>query len=188
MADESKNPENPGNADSPRIPEAPGIPEAPETAESPGNPEALEAQEKPGSPEAPDNPALAILLKLEARLNLLAGELEAVRGRLAYVEGRLVQVEGRLAHLEAERDALLAPDTLMKQAIEYALDIAGIGPPLTSGEDEDALAELVRQIKARRMGIHVLSDEERAALEAAWRQGVASQEEVAAFLRRRRMG
>jgi hypothetical protein len=50
------------------------------------------------------------------------------------------------------------------------------------------MVELVRQIWARRTCVHVLSDEERAALEEAWRQGVVSQEEVAAFLRRRGMG
>jgi hypothetical protein len=132
-------------------------------------------------PENTENPALLMLLQLEARLNGLAGELEAVRSRLAFVEDRL-------ALLEAERAAIMAPDTLMQQAIDYALEVTALSPPLSAGEDEDVLAEIVQHIRARRTCVHVLSEEERVALEEAWRHGIASQEEVAAFLKRRGIG
>jgi hypothetical protein len=51
-------------------------------------------------------------------------------------------------------------------------------------EDQDELVEVVREIKARRSGIYVLSDEESTALEEALRSGGASDEEVAAFWKR----
>jgi hypothetical protein len=51
-------------------------------------------------------------------------------------------------------------------------------------EDQDELAELAREIEARRTGVYALSDEERAALDDALRSGVASDEEVAAFWKR----
>jgi hypothetical protein len=124
--------------------------------------------------DEPENPALVMLLRLEARVDGLAQELHRVKGRLAYVESRL-------ARLETEYSAIVAGEPA-------GLDFPGIAPPLSAGEDEDAMVELVRQIWARRTCVHVLSDEERAALEEAWRQGVVSQEEVAAFLRRRGMG
>jgi hypothetical protein len=129
----------------------------------------------------PEHPALLMLLRLEGRLNSLAGELEGVRSRLAYVEDRL-------ARLEAERAAIMAPDTLMQQAIEYALEVSALSPPLSAREDEDMLEEIVRQLRGRRTAIHVLSEAERNALEEAWRNGVASQEEVEAFLKRRGIG
>jgi chromosome segregation ATPase len=128
--------------------------------------------------DEPQHPALVMLLKLEARLNSLADELGAVRGRLAYVEGRLAQVQARLERLEAERDALLARDSIMDGAVEYwPLDVPEIAPSLLPGEDQEELAELVRRIMARRTHVHVLSDVEKAALEAGWRNdSVASQE------------
>jgi len=51
-------------------------------------------------------------------------------------------------------------------------------------EDQEELVEVAREIEARRTGVHVLSDAERAALEEALRSGVASEEEGAAFWRR----
>jgi hypothetical protein len=51
-------------------------------------------------------------------------------------------------------------------------------------EDQDELAEVAREIEARRTGVYVLTDEERAALDEALRSGVASDEEVAAFWKR----
>jgi len=136
--------------------------------------------------ECPENhPVLARLLKFEARLNILDDELQAVRARLAYVEGRLAQVQAQLTKLEAERDALLTPDETMRDAIDHALCVAAIAPPLLPGEDEEALVELVRQIMERRTHVHVLSDEERAALEEAWQHGIVSRNEMEAFWKRR---
>ena len=51
-------------------------------------------------------------------------------------------------------------------------------------EDQDELAELAREIEARRTGVYVLSDEEKAALEEALRGETASDEQVAAFWKR----
>jgi hypothetical protein len=51
-------------------------------------------------------------------------------------------------------------------------------------EDQEELVEVAREIEARRTGVYVLSDAERAALEEALRSDVASEEEVAAFRRR----
>jgi hypothetical protein len=126
--------------------------------------------------DEPENPALVMLLRLEARVDGLAKELGHVKGRLAYVESRL-------ARLESEYGAMVAGEPAAA-----GLSFPGIAPPLSAGEDEDAMVELLRQIWARRTCVHVLSDEERAALEEAWRQGVVSQDEVAAFLKRRGIG
>lgn len=51
-------------------------------------------------------------------------------------------------------------------------------------EDQEELAEVAREIEARRTGVYVLSDEERAAIADARKGGFASDEEVAAFWRR----
>jgi len=55
-------------------------------------------------------------------------------------------------------------------------------------EDQDELAELAREIEARRTGVYVLSDDERAALDEALRSDVASDKEVAAFWKRHGIG
>ena len=52
-------------------------------------------------------------------------------------------------------------------------------------EDQEELAEVVREIEARRTGVYVLSDEERAAIEDAERSGLATEEEVDALWKRR---
>jgi len=55
-------------------------------------------------------------------------------------------------------------------------------------EDQDELAELAREIEARRTGVYVLSDDEGAALDEALRSGVVSDEEAAAFWKRHGVG
>ena len=55
-------------------------------------------------------------------------------------------------------------------------------------EVQDELAEVAREIEARRTGVYVLSDDERAALEEARRSPVASDEEVAALWKRLGVG
>jgi hypothetical protein len=54
-------------------------------------------------------------------------------------------------------------------------------------EDQEELAEIAREIEARRTGVYVLSDDERAAIEEAERSGVASEEDVATFWKRHGM-
>lgn len=51
-------------------------------------------------------------------------------------------------------------------------------------EDQEELAELAREIEARRTGIYVLNDDERAAIADARRGAFASDDEAAAFWNR----
>jgi hypothetical protein len=51
-------------------------------------------------------------------------------------------------------------------------------------EDQEELAEVAREIEARRTGVYVLSDDERAAIEEAERSGLVSDEEVKRFWNR----
>jgi hypothetical protein len=51
-------------------------------------------------------------------------------------------------------------------------------------EDQEELAELAREIEARRTGVYALSDEERSAIADARRSNFASEAEAAAFWKR----
>ena len=51
-------------------------------------------------------------------------------------------------------------------------------------EDQAELAELAREIEARRTGVYVLSDDERAAIADARKGGFASDQDVVAFWKR----
>ncbi len=51
-------------------------------------------------------------------------------------------------------------------------------------EDQQELAELAREIEARRTGVYVLSDEERAAIAKARQGAFVSDEDAAAFWQR----
>jgi hypothetical protein len=51
-------------------------------------------------------------------------------------------------------------------------------------EDQEELAELARDIEARRTGIYVLNDEERAVIAESRRGAFASDDEAAAFWKR----
>jgi hypothetical protein len=51
-------------------------------------------------------------------------------------------------------------------------------------EDQEELAELAREIEARRTGVYVLSEEERAAIAEARRGSFVSDEDAAAFWQR----
>jgi hypothetical protein len=51
-------------------------------------------------------------------------------------------------------------------------------------EDQAELAEVAREIEARRSGLYVLTEEEKAAIADARRSGFASDEEMAAFWKR----
>ena len=51
-------------------------------------------------------------------------------------------------------------------------------------EDQEELAELAREIEARRTGVYVLRDDERAAIADARRSAFASDDEAAAFWKR----
>jgi len=51
-------------------------------------------------------------------------------------------------------------------------------------EDQAELAEAAREIEARRTGVYVLTEDEKAAISEARRNGFASDEEIAAFWKR----
>ena len=51
-------------------------------------------------------------------------------------------------------------------------------------EDQEELAELAREIEARRTGVYVLTDDERAAIADARRGSFASNADAAAFWKR----
>ncbi len=55
-------------------------------------------------------------------------------------------------------------------------------------EDQDELAEVAREIEARRTGVYVLSGDEKAALDEALRSDAASDQEVAAFWKSHGLG
>ena len=52
-------------------------------------------------------------------------------------------------------------------------------------EDQEELAELAREIEARRTGIYKLTDEERRSVDEARQGPLASEDEVAAFWKSR---
>jgi hypothetical protein len=51
-------------------------------------------------------------------------------------------------------------------------------------EDQQELAELIREIEARRTGVYILNNEEREAIAKARREAFVSDEDVEAFWRR----
>jgi hypothetical protein len=149
-----------------------------EESERPADSEHHADPEHPAS----EHPALAMLRQLEARVDGLAEELVRVKGRLAYVESRL-------AKLETQCNAVAEPEPRVRRAaVHMSLDISDVAPSLSPGQDHDEFAEVARNIRARRTGVYVLSDEERDALDAALRAGIVSHEEVEAFWKRRGIG
>jgi predicted transcriptional regulator len=72
----------------------------------------------------------------------------------------------------------------MKPSTRNLLEQVASWPP----EDQDELAEYAREIQARRTGVYIMSDEERAAVEEGLAQldrgEVVSEEEMADFWRR----
>jgi hypothetical protein len=52
-------------------------------------------------------------------------------------------------------------------------------------EDQEELAEFIREIEARRTGVYVLNDEEREAIAKARREPFVSDDDVPAFWKRR---
>jgi hypothetical protein len=69
----------------------------------------------------------------------------------------------------------------MSPAVKTILERVASWP----ADDQEELSELAREIEARRTGIYRLSDEERAAIQAARHGPLASDDEVEAFWKRR---
>jgi hypothetical protein len=68
----------------------------------------------------------------------------------------------------------------MKASVKSILERVAAWPE----EDQEEPAALAREIEARRTGVYTLSDDEKAAIDAARRSGLASDDEVAAFWNR----
>jgi hypothetical protein len=69
----------------------------------------------------------------------------------------------------------------MSPAVKTILELMASWPV----EDQEELSELAREIEARRTGVYRLSDEERAAIDAARRGPLAADDEVEAFRKHR---
>ncbi len=69
----------------------------------------------------------------------------------------------------------------MSPAVKNILERVASWP----AEDQEELSELAREIEARRTGVYRLSNAERAAIAAARRGPLASDDEVEAFWKRR---
>lgn len=65
----------------------------------------------------------------------------------------------------------------MNAAVKTMLERVAAWPD----EDQEELAVLAREIEARRTGVYPLSNDEKAAIDAARRSGLASDNGVAAF-------
>jgi hypothetical protein len=72
---------------------------------------------------------------------------------------------------------------MTKEQIDALLEKVRSWPP----EDQDELAELVREIEARRAGVDLLSEEECSAIEEARQEPSAPDDDVQAFWKRRGM-
>lgn len=68
----------------------------------------------------------------------------------------------------------------MRPAVKSILERVAAWPV----EDHEELSELAREIEARRTDVYRLSEEERAAIDAARRASLASDDEVEAFWKR----
>ena len=69
---------------------------------------------------------------------------------------------------------------MTKEQISAVLDAVRSWPP----EDQEELAEIAREIEARRTGTYVMSDDERAAVDEARASPLVSDREASAFWKR----
>jgi cell division protein FtsB len=68
----------------------------------------------------------------------------------------------------------------MNETVKKILERAAAWPE----EDQEELAALALQIEARRTGVHELSDDEKAAIDAARRSGLVSDDDATTFWKR----
>ena len=73
---------------------------------------------------------------------------------------------------------------MTKEEISLVLEKVGSWPQ----EDQEEIAEIAREIEARRSGVYVLSDDERCAIERSRNGPFASEDEVSAFWKRHGIG
>ena len=127
--------------------------------------------------DEPQHSAMARLSRLEARLESLSDELVRVKGRLA-------EVESVLARLASECSVVGGAEE--RYSVEHVLlDLAGVSPSLSPDEECEVLAEAVQSVRARQTPVHILTDDEKAALTAALQNGVVSFDEAEVFRQRR---
>src|SRR3981081_4572965 len=85
------------------------------------------------------------------------------------------------ANSVVEFAAMLGHIAAMSPAVKTILELMASWP----AEDQEELSELAREIEARRTGVHRLSGEDRAAIDAARRGPLAADDEVEAFWKHR---
>jgi hypothetical protein len=92
----------------------------------------------------------------------------------------------QLAH-ERSRRAFVAFSGVAPYSVAMSPAVKSILERVASwpAEDQEELSELARDIEARRTGVYRLSEDERAAIHAARREALASDDEVEAFWRHR---
>jgi hypothetical protein len=73
---------------------------------------------------------------------------------------------------------------MTKEQINAVLESARSWPQ----QDQEELAEVAREIEARRTGVYVMTDDERTAISKARQSSLASDDEVDAFWKARGIG
>jgi hypothetical protein len=73
---------------------------------------------------------------------------------------------------------------MTKEQINAVLESARSWPE----QDQEELAEVAREIEARRTGVYVMTDDERTAISKARQSSLASDDEVDAFWKARGIG
>lgn len=93
------------------------------------------------------------------------------------VLGKLIACRAKLRSVPEDGHNLMWYNFIMSPAVKEILQHIASWPE----EDQEELAEVAREIEARRTGVYVLSDAERAAIAEARKGPLASDEDVAAF-------
>ena len=88
---------------------------------------------------------------------------------------------GRRRAGAARRWAIWYNCLMTREQIDLVLENVRSWPP----QDQEELAEVAREIEARRSGVYVMTDEERAAIAQARESQVVSNDEVAEFWKSR---
>jgi putative addiction module component (TIGR02574 family) len=83
------------------------------------------------------------------------------------------ELDRRLADLEANLNGVEDSNAVCVRLLEKVRS--------WPEEDQEELAEIVREIEARRTGVYVMTDDERAAIEKALKSPIVPDEDVTAF-------
>src|SRR5262249_20504181 len=88
--------------------------------------------------------------------------------------------EGRERQCHLRGASTVGKTHMTKEEISFVLEKVRSWPQ----EDQEEIAEIAREIEARRSGMYILSDDERCAIERARNGSFASEDEVSAFWKR----